>query len=60
MWLRDHRDKVEAIWFYPPGDMLGKNLSGKFVDVLAIPQWNYFMGKKRLQLVIQDLKEVSV
>ena len=55
MWVRDHGHKVEAIWFFPPGEMLEKELEGRFVDILAQPQWNYFMGQKRLQLVIQDL-----
>ena len=56
MWLRERGDKVEAIWFFPPANILEKNLQGKLVDILGQPQWNYFMRQKRLQLVIQDLR----
>ena len=56
--LPGHR--LEAIWFSPPGDHpihdrseLGK---GQSVDLFFQPQWNRFMGRKSLQLLVQDLE----
>ena len=46
MWLRDHGDKMEAIWFFPPEEMLEKDLQKDFVDVLAVPSVELFYGAK--------------
>ena len=59
MRLRSSEGSIEAMWFFPPKDISEKELKGAAVDILATPQWNYFMGKKTLQLVVQDLKAVN-
>ncbi len=49
-----------AIWFAPPkshGLLSGKGLQlGLHVDALVEPQWNYFNGRRTLQLLVQDLR----
>jgi single-stranded-DNA-specific exonuclease len=48
-----------ALWFAPPKahSMAKIDLSSvDRVDALVEPQWNYFNGKKTLQLLIQDIR----
>jgi single-stranded-DNA-specific exonuclease len=49
-----------ALWFAPPKThplLAGPGLTvGSRVDALVEPQWNYFAGKKSLQLLVQDLR----
>ncbi|MCB0386084.1 MAG: single-stranded-DNA-specific exonuclease RecJ, partial [Bdellovibrionales bacterium] len=55
--LNPHR--LEALWFSPPRDHLFASLSqpvGEVVDLLCEPQWNYFGGRQKLQLLIRDLR----
>ena len=47
---------MEAIWFFPPKDKLNEDFAGRSVEFLATPQWNHFMGRKRLQLVVEELR----
>lgn len=51
-------DVFEAIWFFPEkADLVtsrGENLS--MFSILCEPQWNEFMGAKRVQLLIKDLR----
>ncbi len=51
-----------AVWFSPPKDHLMREQALRpniCVDVLAEPQWNYFAGRRTLQLLIQDLRRSS-
>ena len=51
---------LEALWFYPDlsheifenGDLL----AGMGLSVLAEPQWNYFAGRRSLQLLLKDIR----
>lgn len=48
-----------GLWFSPPKDhvLLQNDWSATpYVDVLVEPQWNYFAGKRTLQLLIQDIR----
>jgi single-stranded-DNA-specific exonuclease len=48
-----------ALWFAPPKThplaAIDQEDVGR-VDVLVEPQWNYFSGKKTLQLLVQDIR----
>jgi single-stranded-DNA-specific exonuclease len=51
---------VEVMWFFPDrpeilegGDERGV---GKVFSILCEPQWNEFMGSKRIQLLLKDIK----
>jgi single-stranded-DNA-specific exonuclease len=51
-----------GLWFSPPkGHVLldGRLDGGVRVDALVEPQWNYYSGRKTLQLLIQDLKPAT-
>lgn len=53
-----------ALWFSPPKDHPVFASGGDLcdigrVDVLVEPQWNYYSGKKSLQLLVQDLKPAA-
>lgn len=51
-----------ALWFAPPkAHPLAQIDQGgpERVDVLVEPQWNYFNGKKTLQLLIQDIRSAQ-
>lgn len=53
-------DAKTAIWFSPPRDVgteAGVLQSGARIDVLAEPQWNYFAGRKSLQLLVHDVRQ---
>ncbi|MCB0365915.1 MAG: single-stranded-DNA-specific exonuclease RecJ [Bdellovibrionales bacterium] len=55
--LNPHR--LEALWFSPPRDHQFAAISqpiGEVVDLLCEPQWNYFAGRQKLQLLIRDLR----
>jgi len=51
VWFRWEKSAIEALG---PSE-----LHGSWVDVLVEPQWNYFAGRKDLQLLIQDLRRSS-
>ena len=48
----------QALWFSPPSTHSALNQLdiGNRVDLLAEPQWNYFNGKKTLQLLVKDIR----
>lgn len=52
--------RLEALWFSPPPRhpvMVQDRLEvGQLIDVLAEPQWNYFAGRKSLQLLLRDVR----
>ena len=48
------RDRA-AIWFSPPSGRPSLK-PGDAVEALVEPQWNWFNGRKSVQLLIQDLK----
>lgn len=53
------RNSRVALWFAPPKNhpLVESGFSGVGrVDALVEPQWNYFAGKRTLQLLIQDLR----
>ena len=51
--------KVDGLMF-SPSDRLKKNLSlGAKYQILSELQWNYFNGRKTIQLLIRDLKPMS-
>lgn len=50
---------LSGLWFSPPKENPLTHLKlvgGEKVDALVEPQWNYFAGKKTLQLLIHDVK----
>lgn len=54
--------RLDALWFSPPKGALLERLSnsiGAVVDLLVEPQWNYFAGRQRIQLIIRDLQFLS-
>lgn len=46
----------EALLFSPTAEQLMTLGSHRFIDVLAEIQWNYFQNRKRLQLLIKDMR----
>lgn len=51
--------RMDILWFSPPSQnefFLSKNPIGRSVDLLGEPQWNYFAGKKSIQLFVKDLR----
>lgn len=57
--LRDgfKQDYIDAIVF-SPSDEIQKNLAeDKMLDVLGELQWNYFAGKKSVQMLIRSVRE---
>lgn len=52
-----------ALWFSPPKDqalLMDDVANVSAVDVLVEPQWNYFAGKRTLQLLIQDIRAAGL
>jgi single-stranded-DNA-specific exonuclease len=52
---------VVALWFSPPQEhpaveLMAAGKADQLVDLLVEPQWNYFGGKKTVQLLVQDLR----
>lgn len=56
---REGRKKMDAVYFSPPPKIL-ENLPavGEVVDILGEIQWNYFSGRRTVQLLIKDLKVI--
>jgi single-stranded-DNA-specific exonuclease len=50
--------QIEALFFSPPAHCRLDNLSGIKFSVLGELQWNYFAGKKSIQLLVKDLKQL--
>ena len=51
--------RMEALWFSPPKNnpVIERGLKlEEVVEVLGEPQWNYFMGRKTLQMLVKDLR----
>ncbi len=51
-----------ALWFSPPKDhplMQGALEDVGRVDALVEPQWNYYSGRRTLQLLVQDLRAAT-
>lgn len=64
LWIRQSglSEEREALWFSPPpGHPLADeaNLQSRQVELLAEPQWNYFAGRKTIQLLIHDIREIG-
>jgi len=52
-----------AMWFSPPKDqtlLVDDVANVSVVDALVEPQWNYFGGKRTLQLLIQDIRAAGL
>ena len=48
-------EKMDGLYFSPPESFRTKPVvAGEQVDILAEVQWNYFAGRKTLQLLIKD------
>ncbi|MBT4761701.1 MAG: single-stranded-DNA-specific exonuclease RecJ [Bdellovibrionaceae bacterium] len=55
----DLRTKIDALWFSPPeGHNLCAGYESKInkVSLLCEPQWNYFNGRKTLQVLVQEIQ----
>lgn len=51
--------RIDILWFSPPPQhafFRPKDSTGRAVDILGEPQWNFFAGKKSIQLLVKDLK----
>lgn len=49
----------EALWFSPSGEnplSSEARLQENIVDIFAEPQWNYFAGRKTIQLLVRDIR----
>jgi single-stranded-DNA-specific exonuclease len=47
---------VEVMWFFPPNPEILEGWEQKIYSILCEPQWNEFMGSKRIQLLLKDIK----
>ncbi|MCB0422265.1 MAG: single-stranded-DNA-specific exonuclease RecJ [Bdellovibrionales bacterium] len=55
---RMQKARVDGLWFSPPKNhpIQGNHLEvGAHVHVVGEPQWNYFAGRKTLQLLLDDV-----
>ena len=52
------RERSSAIWFSPPAEAIEqvKEAGQQTYELLAEPQWNYFQGAKKLQLLLKGLR----
>ncbi len=48
---------MECVWFFPPDLEFFKDAGKKTFSILCEPQWNEFMGSRRIQLLLKDIKE---
>lgn len=51
--------RIDILWFSPPPQhdfFQSTDPTGRAVDILGEPQWNFFAGKKSIQLLVKDLK----
>lgn len=55
-------EKKNAIWFSPPSGAVGQlqQDGNRSYELLAEPQWNYFQGRKTLQLLLKALRPDSL
>jgi single-stranded-DNA-specific exonuclease len=54
--LREGTQTFEAMAFFAQGQYDVE--TGRKIEILAEPGWNYFRGEKRLQLIIRDLRYI--
>jgi single-stranded-DNA-specific exonuclease len=54
----NNQNSVDGLIFSPPEKMVSMLDVGKRYNVLSELQWNYFNGRKSIQLLIKDLKTV--
>jgi single-stranded-DNA-specific exonuclease len=47
---------MEAVWFFPQEIDFFAQKEDKQFEVLCEPQWNEFMGSRRLQLLLKDIR----
>lgn len=55
---RSQKNGMDALFFSPPSHISSMLREGISVSVIAELQWNYFAGRKSLQLLVRDIKEV--
>lgn len=48
--------RLTLMYFSPPSGREQELQPGRLFDTLVEPQWNYFAGRRSLQLILQDLK----
>lgn len=48
--------QVEVMWFFPENKEILENPEGVEFSILCEPQWNDFMGARRVQLLLKDIK----
>lgn len=51
-------NRLSGIWFSAPADLVSQLVEGQDVEVVGEIEWNYFRGKKNLQIQIVDLKAI--
>ncbi len=58
--LADHTQnhRMDGLMFSPSDKLKGLLDIGKQYEVLSELQWNYFNGKKSIQLLVKDLKQI--
>lgn len=54
---QDGQKRIDGIYFSPPPQVLNE-LPGKgaTVDILGELQWNYYLGRRTVQILVKDLK----
>jgi hypothetical protein len=45
----------ECVWFFPENPEVFNDVEGTEYSVLCEPQWNEFMGSRRLQLLLKEV-----
>lgn len=54
---RDGKKKMDGIFFSPPPHLLQElPMRGSVLDILGELQWNYFSGRRTVQILVKDLK----
>lgn len=53
---RNSLKRFEGMYFSPPPGLMTDEMIGRQIDVLGEVQWNYFAGKKTIQILIKDFK----
>jgi len=51
---------IECVWFFPDKPDFFEGQEGARYSVLCEPQWNEFMGSRRLQLLLKDIAVAAV
>lgn len=49
---------MECVWFFPQDMDYFSASNEKTYSILCEPQWNEFMGSRRIQLLLKDIKDV--